>query len=197
MSADPVLHLLIGPNGSGKSTLWYSRLQPVLGEDLPFVNADEIARSKWPDDPDAHAIDAGVDAERIRSEFIRHRLSFAAETVSSHPSKLEFVDDAVDAGYLVTLHVLFVDPDTAVARVRHRVDLNGHPVDEETIRKRHPKIWPIAATMIDRVATAIVYDNRSGSDSHREVARFEHGRPVIVDWPAGFPDELTAMTEEN
>lgn len=44
---DPV----VGPNGSGKSTFVRLTLTQVLPAGAAFVNADEIARQRWPDDP--------------------------------------------------------------------------------------------------------------------------------------------------
>ena len=102
--ADPVLHLLAGPNGSGKSTLWAYVLEPVLR--LEFVNADAIAAHRWPDDAQRHAYEAAELAAARRDHLIAARTSFATETVFSHESKVELVRVAVDAGYLVTLHVI-------------------------------------------------------------------------------------------
>lgn len=42
-SPQPVLILLAGPNGAGKSTFFDLHVRPVLGERLPFINADNIA----------------------------------------------------------------------------------------------------------------------------------------------------------
>ena len=42
------LHLVVGPNGSGKTTF----VEQFLALELPgygYVNADEIARARWPD----------------------------------------------------------------------------------------------------------------------------------------------------
>src|SRR5690242_4272404 len=111
--ADPVLHLLAGPNGSGKSTLWTYVLEPVVY--LEFVNADLIAQEHWPDNPDSHAYEAAETAGARRQELIDARRSFATETVFSHESKVDLVRAAVEAGFLVTLHVIAVPEDLAVA----------------------------------------------------------------------------------
>ena len=44
------LDLVVGPNGAGKSTFVELILAPLLGGSV-FVNADEIAKQRWPDDP--------------------------------------------------------------------------------------------------------------------------------------------------
>jgi predicted ABC-type ATPase len=46
------LDLVAGPNGAGKSTFVELTLAPLLRSSV-FVNADEIATQRWPDDPPA------------------------------------------------------------------------------------------------------------------------------------------------
>lgn len=91
----PVLHLLAGPNGAGKSNYVHDVLGPTTN--LPFINADEIAEGS----------------------------SFLSETVFTHPSKIDLVADAVDAGHLVHLHVIIVPVDLTVQRVLERVRRGG------------------------------------------------------------------------
>lgn len=51
------LDLVAGPNGAGKSTFVALTLAPLL-PGIVFVNADEIAKQRWPDDPTSHAYQA-------------------------------------------------------------------------------------------------------------------------------------------
>jgi predicted ABC-type ATPase len=51
------LDLVVGPNGAGKSTFVELTLAPLLPGSA-FVNADEIAKQRWPDDPASHAYQA-------------------------------------------------------------------------------------------------------------------------------------------
>ena len=87
------LDLVAGPNGAGKSTFVELTLAPMLAGSV-FVNADEIAKQRWPADPAAHAHDAALIAAETRAKLIELGRSFIAETVFSHPSKLELVDTA-------------------------------------------------------------------------------------------------------
>ncbi|WP_241242547.1 AAA family ATPase [Brevibacterium aurantiacum] len=119
----PVLHLLAGPNGAGKSSYVHDVLAPVTH--LPFINADVIAAQRWPDTQLEHAYEAARIAERLRREFIAEKRSFISETVFSHPSKVQLVTDAADAGFLVTLHIVMVPVDLTVQRVRERVRRGG------------------------------------------------------------------------
>ncbi len=82
------LDLVVGSNGAGKSTFVELTLAPLLPGSA-FVNADEIARQRWPDNPASHAYEAAVVAADTRAKLIELGRSFIAETVFSHPSKLD------------------------------------------------------------------------------------------------------------
>ncbi|MBD0863655.1 zeta toxin family protein [Gordonia sp. zg691] len=184
----PRLDLVVGCNGAGKSTLVERHLQPLLH--TPFVNADLIAGQKWPDAAQAHSYDAARLAAATRDALIGNGTSFIAETVFSHPSKLELLDRAHAAGYRVVLHVLLIPEELAVHRVRLRVDSGGHAVPEHKIRERYQRLWPLIREAITRSDQATVYANESPTT--RIVARFVDGMPAgSPDWPRWSPTALT------
>ena len=187
--ADPVLHLIVGPNGSGKSTLFEHVIGPATH--LRFVNADHIAAERWPRDPERRSYDAAMVAAEQRAALLQERVSFATETVFSHPSKLELVQQAVDAGYLVTLHVVLVPEALAVARVASRIEAGGHSVPRTKVRARYRRLWPLVAEAMPIVDTALVYDNSRISPAFRLIATLERG--VLLgdaDWPRWTPRAL-------
>jgi predicted ABC-type ATPase len=187
--SDPVLHLLVGPNGAGKSTLYEAVIGPAT--QLELVSADLIALQHWPEDPSGKSYDAAVVAAERRAELIEERTSFVAETVFSHESKLDLVQAAVGAGYLVTLHVVLVPEALAVARVASRVRVGGHTVPEDKIRQRYKRLWPLVATAILQVEDTVVYDNTRAQKPFRIVARFERGLAVAEPgWPQWTPKAL-------
>ena len=189
MSA-PVLHVLAGPNGAGKSTFAHEVLQPTTH--LPFINADEIAAQRWPGEEEQHAYEAAAAAAQARAEALHSGRSFIAETVFSHPSKVELVQQAVAVGYVVELHVVLVPEDLAVARVAYRVEGGGHTVPEEKVRERYRRLWPLVAEATHVAHRAHFYDN-SRADAFRPVADFELGRPAgAPTWPAWTPGTLIA-----
>ena len=124
------LDLVVGPNGAGKSTFVELTLAPLLSGSA-FVNADEIAKQRWPEDPASHSYQAARVAAETRARLIELGASFIAETVFSHPSKLELIGAARAADYTVVLHVLLIPEELAVERVRHRVSAGGHDVPEK------------------------------------------------------------------
>lgn len=93
----PALVALAGPNGAGKTTCYQAHLKPA---GLRLLNADMLAREL---DVDAFAA-AGL-ATALRHSLMRQRESFVFETVFSDPvgDKLAFLEQAVEAGYLVVL----------------------------------------------------------------------------------------------
>ncbi|HRE02704.1 MAG TPA: zeta toxin family protein, partial [Ilumatobacteraceae bacterium] len=140
---DPALHLIAGPNGAGKSTLHDRIIGPSTG--LEFVNADVIASQRWPGDELSHAYEASALAAARRAELLAAQSSFVTETVFSHRSKLDLIDDALAAGYLVTLHVVIVPVELSVARVANRVTVGGHDVPVDKVRGRFARLWPLVA----------------------------------------------------
>jgi predicted ABC-type ATPase len=179
----PVLHLVVGPNGSGKTTFFERVLSPVTR--LPFVNADVLARQHWPGDEEAHGHQAAALAEQLRQQALAQGVSFVAETVFSHPSKLGLVRDARAAGYLVQLHAILVPLALTQARVRLRAEQGGHSVPERKVRERYERLWPQVGEAIGLVQTARVYDNSSARRPFRVAATYEHGRQIgPATWPA-------------
>jgi predicted ABC-type ATPase len=183
------LDLVVGPNGAGKSTFVEFTLAPLLPGSA-FVNADEIAKQRWPEDPASYSYQAARVAAATRAKLIELGASFIAETVFSHPSKLELIDAACSAGYTIVLHVLLISEDLAVERVRHRVSAGGHDVPENKIRERYQRLWALVATATIRCDSATVYDN-SGIEGPRIVAQVNDGFCVgLPAWPAWTPDVL-------
>lgn len=183
---------MVGPNGSGKTTFVEQRLAPLL-PGSPFVNADVIARDRWPNSAEEHSYEAARTAAALRSALIAQGESFIAETVFSHPSKLDLVEDARSAGYVIVLHVIMVPVEISVARVAVRVDEGGHAVPEDKIRERFDRLWDLVAQAVRRVDHATLYDN-TDADVTRIVAKFVEGDAVHdIDWPTWTPSDLTRL----
>jgi predicted ABC-type ATPase len=189
------LDLIVGPNGAGKSTFVELTLGPLLRGSV-FVNADEIAKQRWPDDPASHSYEAARVAAGTRTKLIEMGASFIAETVFSHPSKLELIDAARDADYTIGLHVLLIPEELAVERVRRRVEAGGHSVPENKIRERFQRLWGLVSAAIIRCDSTTVYDN-SSLTGPRIVAQlndgFVVGSPAV---PAWAPDVLRSATHQ-
>jgi predicted ABC-type ATPase len=189
------LHVVIGPNGSGKTTF----VTEFLALELPgyvYVNADEIAKVRWPADSDAHAYEAAQVAAETRAHLIASGRSFIAETVFSHPSKLDLIRSAQEARYQVVLHVMLVPEELAVRRVAYRVQAGGHDVPEHKIRERYHRLWRLAAHAISLADRAAVYDN-SRSAGPVKIAEFFGGLPIgAATWPKWAPELIVSRWSE-
>lgn len=184
-----VLHLLAGPNGAGKSSFVRDVLAPAIR--LPVINADEIAAELWPDAQAEHAYEAPRIAEAQRRDRIADGSSFISETVFSHPSKIDLVTDAVEAGYLVHVHVIMVPVELTVQRVLERVRRGGHTVPEEKIRARYERLWAHISVAIRIADLAEVLENSSARTPFRLCARYAHGALIgSPSWPTWTPAAL-------
>lgn len=182
----PALHLLVGSNGAGKTTFFERVLGPATH--LPFINADLIARRQWPGDEEAHGHDAAALAEKARNAAIAKKRSFVAETVFSHPSKIELITRARDAGYLVFLHVVLVPEDLAVIRTRLRAEQGGHSVPEAKVRERYRRLWANVEQAIQLCDEVAVYDNGNARQPYRVAARYQNGQLLgEAEFPAWSP----------
>lgn len=191
----PVLHVVAGPNGSGKSTL-VDDVLTLTG--LPWVNADEIAAEIWPNEAEAHAREASELAAQQRDDYLADGVSFIAETVFSHVSKAELVERAVAAGYEVTLHVVVVPEELAVARVAQRVLHGGHSVPVGKIRSRYRRLWSHVVRAASVAHETILYDNSRASVSHRRFAVARTNPPSVTTYPPippWLPAELQRLVD--
>jgi predicted ABC-type ATPase len=177
------LDLLAGPNGAGKTT-FYERVIAPGRPGLPFVNADRIARDRFPGDEVAQSYAAAEIAVRARAALIDARLDFCTETVFSHPSKVELVRTAVAAGYDVVLHVLVIPEALCARRVAARVAAGGHAVPVEKLAARYARVWPLVAEAVPHCHRAAFYDN-AHDDGPTEVASFRFG---VSDYAPRWPD---------
>jgi len=185
------LHLVIGPNGSGKTTF----VNEFLALELPgyaYVNADEIAKARWPDDPGAHVYEAAQVAAETRAYLIAGGRPFIAETVFSHRSKLDLLRSARQGGYQVVLHAMLVPEELAVRRVAYRVQAGGHDVPEHKIRERYRRLWLFLAQAISLVDRAVLYDN-SRRTGPVKIAEFFGGLPIgAATWPEWAPEPVVS-----
>lgn len=189
------LDLVVGPNGAGRST--FVRLTLAARRPgVPFVSADLLAAQRWPDPAEAmrRAAEAAEMAHAVREHLLADRREFIAETVASHPSKVDLVAQAARAGYFIAVHVVLASEDLAVHRVARRVQAGGHPVPEDKIRARHQRLWPHVAAMVPLADSVEFYGN--AGDRPRTVASFIGGEAVgIARWPDWTPDVLARLTK--
>jgi len=176
------LDLIAGPNGAGKTTLYRRVIRPAR-PGLPFVNADLIARDRFPGHELAKAYEAAEIAARARQALIDVRLDFCAETVFSHASKVDLVTTATAAGYDVVLHVVMIPLHLASARVASRVAAGGHDVPHGKLASRCQRLWPLVTAAAPHCYRAVFWHN-AADDGPFEVASHRFG---TADYPPRWP----------
>src|SRR5262249_30257746 len=124
--------MVAGPNGSGKTTLTRALVEGEF-EFGEYINPDEIARELACSDFE-RAARAQAIADQRRAACIADKRSFSFETVMSHPSKVEVLHQARDAGFRIKLFFVSIDdPRTNIERVALRVAQGGHDVPIDRI----------------------------------------------------------------
>ena len=187
--------MIAGPNGAGKTTLYRTRIQPHTS--APFINADIIQRDELHDPSMAASYKAAELAEIRRRDHLARGKSFVSESTFSHPSKLQLIDDAKEAGFRVVIyHVNVRSPDLSVSRVEKRFAEGGHNVPESKVRERYarnPALIREAALRSDR---AYVYDNSALNRDPELHVKFRDGQVIeasesVPKWArALYADEL-------
>jgi predicted ABC-type ATPase len=175
----PHIVVLAGPNGAGKSTAAPALLRGRLGV-TEFVNADTIAHGLSAFSPEHAAIDAG----RIMLARLRHlaaqRRNFAFETTLASRTFVPRLVEWIQGGYAFHLMYLWLpNADFALARVRERVRIGGHDVQEETVRRRYRRGLVNFFTLYQSLATTWRFYDNSG-DHPRLVARGEGTQRIAI-----------------
>lgn len=175
----PTMIVLAGPNGAGKSSLYETRVAPSFAG--PFINADNIQRDELRDQSPASSYEAASIASSRRADFLAQGRDFVTETVFSHPSKLELIDEAQTKGFtVVVMHVGVDTPDLSVARVGARVEEGGHIVPEDKIRARYARGAPFIRAAVLKADRGMVFDNSSINQPLSHCLTFASGRLIFA-----------------
>jgi predicted ABC-type ATPase len=150
--------MFAGPNGSGKSTL--TNYLIATGLDFgDYINPDEIAAALDAPEPQRSKRAQEI-ADHHRERCLNAQLDFSFETVMSHPSKVDFMIRAVDAGYDVTMYfVCTSDPEINVRRVENRVNLGGHSVPRDRIVARYWRTLNLLCHAALVASRTVLFDN--------------------------------------
>jgi predicted ABC-type ATPase len=133
----PAVVALAGSHGAEKSTTGPVLLRDTLGI-TEFVNADVIAQGLSAFNPEGASIAAGRVMLARLHELADRRVDFGFETTLAGRAYAGWIKEPRRRGY--TFHLIYLwlrDIDLAIKRVRKRVDLGGHDVSEQTIRRRY------------------------------------------------------------
>ena len=134
MALPPQFIIIGGGNGSGKST----SAALILGDQVPYINADEIAKGL----PEVEGENKDARASRIlinaMEEYEARREDFAIETTLASRSLAPRVRRLQQGGYEFQLLFFWLaSPELNIQRVAERVQRGGHHIPEDVIRRRY------------------------------------------------------------
>ena len=126
---------------------------------------------------------ASVAGDLIRKKLVEMRATFTLETVMSHPSKVELLEQAQAAGYRTYLYyVATEDPAINVSRVRNRVGLGGHDVPEDKIVQRYYRSLELLWNAVRKTNRAYIFDNSGDNPDHQHtwLAEVTDGEQLVL-----------------
>lgn len=177
--------IVAGGNGAGKSTFINNQLLPLYeATNVSYINADDWQKKTFGefDNTTTHQAKQAQDwAETERKKHLEQGKSFIAETVFSHPSKIQLIQEAKAQGFQVNLyHISLDNSDMALDRINERVLLGGHDVDAEKVKNRYERVKDIIVEAIKYADKTFVYDNSVLYRPHEKILSLDKENVVAV-----------------
>ena len=122
---------------------------------------------------------ASVAVDFLRQKLLEKKVSFTFETVMSHRSKVDLLEQAQRLGYRTYLYFIATDdPAINQRRVRNRVSQGGHDVPEDKIEDRYRRSLDLLMDAIRHTNRAYVFDNSNDGEAHTWLAEITDGRQL-------------------
>jgi predicted ABC-type ATPase len=119
MNKQKFLMIVGGANGSGKTTF---ALEYAAKHNLPFVNADEIAKRYDANNFDRYKLTAGKTFFAEIEQHFSTQASFIIESTFSGKYLAKIINKARNSQYHISIAYLYLEhPDVNISRVRNRV----------------------------------------------------------------------------
>jgi len=189
----PHVMMFAGPNGSGKTSLIDDIKQTGLSTlrghyPVPerFINPDQVAKDLLGSFLNQDARDAAAQAAAVaaRAEAIGNKMSFAFETVMSHPSRISEMLLLKEQGYrLFLVFITTDDPEKNVDRVKFRYETGtttGHFVAPDKVRERYERTLSLLPRAVEVADNAYIYDNSGDFKRAKLQATVERNGPLLV-----------------
>lgn len=127
--------------------------------------------------PSANERIAQIIADFLRKKLLAERQKFSFETVFSHPSKLDIMQQAVDAGYKVYLYFVSTEsPEINKFRVQARRAKNGHDVPNDKIVRRYYRSLDLLYNACQLAYQVFFFDNSFDGQNSVMFAHFKLAR---------------------
>lgn len=204
MKARPVLFVLAGVNGAGKSSIGGHLLEQA---GMSWFNPDTFARELMgrtgcgQEEANVAAWQEGV---RRFDDAIANGRHHAFETTlggRTIPAKIRAATQSHD---VLVWFCGLSSPELHIRRVQARVTAGGHPIPEESIRRRYPAALENLIALMPYLAQLQVYDNSVEAAPGESVAdpillaQMESGKlvwPVDIEALRATPDWAKPVLE--
>lgn len=115
----------------------------------------------------------------LREQLMRNDQSYSFETVMSHISKLEEIQEAKNQGYATYFYFICTDdPEVNIARVENRVKKGGHNVTTSKINERYEKTLVNLFSAINICDKSFIFDN--SNEKLVLIAEIQSGQNLTV-----------------
>ena len=194
MSNPKIYTLFAGINGAGKSTLYSALGSSGFGERL---NSDEIIAEQGKNwrNPGAQ-IRAGIEVIKKQNEYFLQGVSINRETTLSEGNLISRISDIKKQGY--QLHMYYVgleDLNIAKERIKKRVEMGGHGIDDYTLKIRYLMTQRNIKKIIPYCDLMQLYDN--SGDRLQLVGFLDKGEIVKVKDNCKWLDDLIADLNQD
>ncbi|MDD6266073.1 MAG: zeta toxin family protein [Clostridia bacterium] len=187
----PKYTIFAGVNGVGKTSLY-----SILCKSENFgerINIDEMVamHGDWRDK--MLQLTEGRNALKKISQLINYGVTFHEETTIPGATVLRLIKKAKAKGYKIQLYYVGVENlDTAIKRVRNRVEKGGHGVDEKLIKQRFEKKSEALHKLLPLVDSAFFYDN---TVKFIQIAHLKNN--ILIDYDYDLPVWFWELVAEN
>lgn len=128
---------------------------------------------------ESHKYEGSLISSFIRDRLIQNNQSFCFETVMSHISKLEEIQEAKNQGYSTYFYFICTDdPEVNISRVENRVKKGGHNVEHSKITLRYTKTLNNLFPAIKICDRCYLYDN--SDEKFKLIAEIESGKYLTL-----------------
>lgn len=126
-----------------------------------------------------HSYEAALLTAFLRHKFIEDNQSFSFETVMSHKSKCEILEDAKRENYQNYLYFICTkSADINVGRVENRVTKGGHPVPKDKIVERYHRSLGLLRDAIKHTHRTYIFDN--SKETHKLILEIYQGKEITI-----------------
>lgn len=174
--------------------------RPKAGGYVPLLAKAPALLDEWKVQFDAGEIDSYLCAriiDYIRLTFLNLKVSFTFETVMSHISKVEFLQEAQRKGYRTYLYFIStVDPMINVARVQS----GGHGVPEQKIKERYYRSMDLLMQAVEAADRTYIFDNSADGQRASFIAEIDSAEILKINQslkalPKWFADKVLKYFE--